>query len=116
MTQDIKPGEVERLIERLGKRTKPNPFRAGDRLLPDVVDPLCDEAATVLRALSTQLAERDRQLAEAREIIADVVSSCIGPQVGGSDGGTHIVQPPRHGVLTRASAFLASKEQSDAPH
>lgn len=92
----------QELIDRLERRMRPNQFRTTRGRLPDIVDPLCAAAAQSLRTLQSQLAERERELAEALAVIRlySTDEECGQCEAGLSSGHA-------------ARVFLASKEQND---
>lgn len=96
MIQDIKPGEVEGLIERHARWLQNTGYDGGPDSPPV-------RAHKALRYLSTQLAERDRQIAEARGLLQDMLTVLAIEGVCGDECS----------ACASVRAFLASKEQSD---
>lgn len=52
-------------------------------------------------------------LEEAVGLLREMLDGCVGPLVGGGDGGTHVLTSPPPATLTKARAFLTRMESRD---
>ena len=68
----ITPAEIEALAERLEDQCEYVASREGSQIRVPV--PICDEAATALRALMAQIAAKDAEVAALREALEQIAS------------------------------------------